>query len=68
MSLITVNSSGVATLTNNIVNLDDLADVNVSSKSVNQVVMWSGTEWNAQTIPLSPPDDDQPVLAARIFR
>jgi hypothetical protein len=65
---ITINSSGVATLTNNIVNLDDLTDVNVSVKSVSQVLMWSGSEWNAQTIPLSPPDDDQPILATRIFR
>jgi len=65
---ITIDSSGVASLTNDVTNLDDLGDVNASAPGTSQVLMWTGSQWQAQTIPLSPPDDDQPVLASRIFR
>lgn len=65
---ITIDSSGVASLTNDVTNLDDLGDVDASTPGTSQVLMWTGSQWQAQTIPLSPPDDDQPVLASRIFR
>jgi hypothetical protein len=65
---ITITSGGVASITNEVTNLDDLGDVSASTPSTGQALLWSGSVWQNETIPLSPPDDDQPVLAARIFR
>jgi hypothetical protein len=48
--------------------LKDLSDVSASSPTTNQALLWSGSEWAATTIPLSQPDSDQPILAARLFR
>jgi hypothetical protein len=48
--------------------LKDLSDVSATSPTTNQALLWSGSEWAATTIPLSQPDSDQPILAARLFR
>ena len=44
--------------------LKDLSDVSASSPTTNQVLAWSGSEWIPTNMNA---DDDQPILAARIF-
>lgn len=44
--------------------LKDMSDVSSTSPTTSQVLAWSGSEWTPTNMNA---DDDQPVLAARIF-
>lgn len=44
--------------------LADMSDVSSTSPTTSQVLVWSGSEWTPTSMNA---DDDQPVLAARIF-
>lgn len=64
----TISNTGVLTLANSSLSLDEISDVVISSASSNQLLQYNGTNWVNATVSTTPTwEDDQNVIANAVF-
>jgi len=64
----TISNTGVLTLANSSLSLDEISDVVITDASSTQLLQYNGTNWVNATVSTTPTwDDDQNILSNQVF-